>query len=74
MSAWKPIGNAETMIAMWLWHPYYSHGQVRHGYRNRKGEWIGINANGTEGKLNFDPKFWQPIPGAPSPAEQGEGM
>ncbi len=51
------------MRALLLFHEYYSHGRVRHGYRNRKGEWIGVNADGTEGRLNFDPTQWMYLPG-----------
>lgn len=59
----QPIETCPDMYAVLLFHPYYSHGRVRHGYLNRKGQWIGVNANGTEGKLNFDPEGWRYLPG-----------
>jgi hypothetical protein len=61
---WQPMDDAPDMICVLLAHPYYSHGRVRHGYRNRKGEWIGVNADGTEGRLNFDPAAWMFLPSA----------
>ena len=62
--SWKPIETAPVMVAVLLFHEYYSHGRVRHGYRNRKGEWIGVNANGTEGPLRFAPERWMDLPAA----------
>ena len=58
----QPIDSAPDMRAILLFHEYYSHGRVRHGYRNRKGEWVGVNANGTESYLSFDPTGWMPLP------------
>lgn len=61
--AWRDIATVPEMHAVWLFHEYYSHGRVRHGYLNRKGEWVGVNANGTESFLGFEPTLWMPIPG-----------
>jgi hypothetical protein len=66
VSDWYDIEIAPTMVALVLFHEYYSHGRIRHGYRNKKGEWRGINANGTEGPLSFAPSHWQRIPGPPA--------
>lgn len=58
----EPIDSAPNMYALLLYHEYYSHGRIRHGYRNQKGEWIGVNANGTEGPLRFAPTHWAHLP------------
>jgi len=62
IAGWVPIEQAEDMVAYVLFHEYYSHGCIRHGYRNRMGKWRGINADGTDGPLSFDPEFFQHIP------------
>ncbi len=62
MTEWQPIETAPEMVAILLRHEYYSHGRVRHGYRNRRGEWIGVNALGTETPLVFDPSEWMALP------------
>jgi hypothetical protein len=62
MSDWQLIDVAPEMRAILLFHEYYSHGRVRHGYLNLQGEWIGVNATGTEAPLNFRPTHWMPLP------------
>jgi hypothetical protein len=52
---WQPIDDCEPMLCVWLHHPYYSHGQVRHGFMAQDGNWRGVNADGTEGVLRFRP-------------------
>ncbi|BAK66837.1 hypothetical protein SLG_21620 [Sphingobium sp. SYK-6] len=59
---WQPIETLPDMLAVWLHHPYYSHGQGRHGYRGKDGNWRGVNADGTEGPLRFEPTHWMPLP------------
>lgn len=68
---WRPIETAPDMTALWLYHEYYSHGRGRHGYRNRKGEWVGVNANGTESFLGFDPTHFMPLPSPPKEPSRG---
>lgn len=58
----QPIDTAPMMYAILLFHEYYSHGRIRHGYRNAKGEWRGVNADGTEGPLYFAPTHWVHLP------------
>lgn len=62
---WQEIGNAPTMRAILIFHEYYSHGQVRHGWMDNKGNWQGVNADGTAGPLYFQPTLWMNIPAAP---------
>lgn len=66
MAKWFPIETLPDMTAALLTHEYFSHGRIRHGYRNRSGRWIGVNANGTEGPLHFEPTSWQPLPEPPN--------
>jgi hypothetical protein len=65
MSEWRSIEAAPDMCAILLFHEYFSHGRVRHGYRDRKGTWQGVNATGTEAPLGFDPTHWMPLPAPP---------
>lgn len=69
MGEWQPIASAPEMVAIWLHHPYYSHGQMRHGYRDRKGNWRGVNADGTAGPMQFNPTHWQPLPEPPEASD-----
>lgn len=69
MSEWKPIETAPDMRACLLFHPYFSHGRVRHAYRNRKCLWVGVNADGTEHLLGFEPTHWMPLPEAPEASD-----
>lgn len=62
MNERQPIDSAPEMLVILLFHEYYSHGRTRIGYRNRKGQWVGVNANGTEGSLQFEPTAWSPLP------------
>lgn len=64
---WQPIETAPVMRAIMVFHEYYSHGQVRHGFRGRDGNWRGVNADGTEGVIHFEPTAWQPLPAPPAP-------
>lgn len=66
MSGWEPIETAPDMTAILLFHEYYSHGRVRHGYRGRDGLWRGVNADGTEGPIRFEPTHWMPLPEPPA--------
>jgi hypothetical protein len=62
---WQPIETAPEMRALLLYHEYYSHGCIRHGYRDRDGMWVGVNANGTGAFLGFDPTHWMHLPTPP---------
>lgn len=62
---WKSAREAPSMLVLFLHHPYYSHGQIRQGYLDMRGEWIGVNADGTEGPLTFAPYFFTTIPNLP---------
>lgn len=63
--AWQSIETAPEMVAVQLHHEYYSHGRFRHGYRDRGGRWLGVNANGSAGILSFEPTHWMPLPNPP---------
>lgn len=67
MTDWQPIDSAPTMTAIFLHHPYYSHGQVRIGYFHHRYGWMGVDAGGTEGSIQFDPTHWMPLPSPPEP-------
>lgn len=67
---WQPIDSAPDMTAILLFHEYYSHGQVRHGYRGKDGNWRGVNADGTEGVIRFSPTLWMPLPRARNHGDQ----
>lgn len=65
MNGWQPIDMAPDMHTLLLFHEYYSHGRIRHGYRDRSGEWRGVNANGTDGPLGFAPTHFMHLPYPP---------
>lgn len=67
MMEWQPIETIDEMVACLLFHPYYSHGRIRHGYLRNDGRWMGVHADGREGELGFDPTHFAPLP--PPPGE-----
>lgn len=66
MGEWQLIESAPEMYAILIFHEFYSHGRMRHGYRDLNGAWIGVNADGTERELKFRPTHWMPLPGPPA--------
>lgn len=61
---WLPIDTAPEMKVVLIAHPYYSHGQVRQGFRRMDGNWWAVNADGTDSALYFQPEKWMPLPKA----------